>query len=176
MMAPRLSIVIVSFHSRADLARCLPSIARQGIEGVEVVVVDNAPGDGTAAWLTHEHPSVRLVTNATNTGYAGGNNLGIEHARGEHVLILNPDTELHDDALRTLLDAVRAHPDALVTPKLLQPDGTVNACGNQMHATGITSSCPLHFGHRIASVISTHSLFHCYFIFFTQNACRSYSR
>lgn len=138
-MTPNLSIVIVSFHSRDDLARCLASIARQGTEGVEVVVVDNAPGDGTAVWLAKEYPNVRIVESADNIGYAGGSNLGIEHSRGEHVLILNPDTELHDGALRTLLDAVHAHPDALITPKLLQPDGTVNACGNQMHATGITS-------------------------------------
>jgi GT2 family glycosyltransferase len=54
-------------------------------------------------------------------------------------MILNPDTDLHDGALSALLDAVRAHPDALITPKLLNPDGSVNACGNEMHYTGITT-------------------------------------
>lgn len=138
-MTPQLSIVIVSYHSQAHLARCLPSIARQGVEGIEIIVVDNAPGDGTATWLARQHADVHVIANPTNTGYAGGNNVGIHNASGEHVLILNPDTELHDGALLKLLEAVTAHPDALVTPKLLNADGTVNACGNQMHYTGITT-------------------------------------
>lgn len=138
-MAPVISIVLVSYHSQADLARCLPSIERQGVEDVEVFVVDNAPGDGTAVWLASEHPHVRVLTNPVNNGYAGGNNLGLRHAAGEYVLILNPDTELHDGALGTLLQTAQSHPDALITPKLLRPDGSVNACGNWMHPTGITS-------------------------------------
>ena len=139
-MTARLSVVIVSYHSQTDLARCLPSIARQrGVGSVEVIVVDNAPSDGTAAWLAREHPSVHVIANSTNTGYAGGSNLGLRHASGEHVLLLNPDTELHEGALRTLLQAAHAHPEALLTPKLLQPDGSVNACGNELHVTGITS-------------------------------------
>ena len=138
-MPPLVSIVLVSYHSQADLARCLPSIERQGVEDVEVLVVDNAPGDGTGAWLAHEHPHVRVLANPVNSGYAGGSNLGLGQARGEHVLILNPDTELHHGALRTLLQVAQAHPDALITPKLLQSDGRVNTCGNEMHVTGITS-------------------------------------
>lgn len=133
------TVVLVSYHSQADLARCLPSLERQGVAGVETIVVDHAPGDGTATWLAEVHPDVRVLANPKNTGYAGGNDLGLRHALGTYVLILNPDTELHEGALATLLDAVRAHPDALVTPKLLGPDGTVNACGNQMHPTGITT-------------------------------------
>lgn len=138
-MTPALSIVIVSYNSRDDLERCLPTIERQDFKDYEIIVVDNAQGDGTSQWLKRRYPSVTVIPNEANTGYAGGNNLGIRHATGEHVLILNPDTELHDGALATMVHAVREHPDALVTPKLLNPDGTVNACGNEMHYTGITS-------------------------------------
>lgn len=138
-MRPTLSIVIVSYHSREDLERCLPTIERQDFDDYEIVVVDNAPGDGTGEWLAKAYPKVRVVPNEKNTGYAGGNNRGIETASGTYTMILNPDTELHDRALATLLDTARAHPEALVTPKLLNADGTVNACGNQMHPTGITT-------------------------------------
>lgn len=138
-MNPLLSIVIVSYHSREDLERCLPSIEGQDVERCEVVVVDNAPGDGTSVWLQFSYPWVKVIENSENTGYAGGNNVGVRRASGEYVLILNPDTELRAGALSALLAAVRAHPDALVTAKLLNPDGTVNACGNQMHVTGITT-------------------------------------
>lgn len=138
-MTPALSIVIVSYHSREDLERCLPTIERQDFDDYEIIVVDNAPSDGTGEWLECTYPNAIVVSNEANTGYAGGNNLGIRHASGEHVLILNPDTELHDGALAALVDAVRKHPGALITAKLLSPDGTVNACGNEMHYTGITS-------------------------------------
>ena len=155
-MTPRLSVVIVNFHSRTDLERCLPSIARQGVERVEVIVVDNAPGDGSAAWLEREHPGVIVIANGANTGYAGGSNLGLRHASGEHVLVLNPDTELHARALHTLLQALHEHPDALITPKLLAPDGSVNACGNQMHPTGITTCRGL--GAPAAAYAGTHAV------------------
>jgi GT2 family glycosyltransferase len=139
MPEPLLSIIMVSYHSQSDLARCLPTIYAQTVPSPEIIVVDNAPGDGTADWLAINHPSVRVITNPANTGYAGGNNLGIDQAKGEWVLILNPDTELHPGSLASLLATAEAHPNALITPKLLNPDGTINACGLDMHYTGITT-------------------------------------
>jgi GT2 family glycosyltransferase len=144
MSDPLLSIILVSYHSQGDLARCLPTIYAQTVPSPEIIVVDNAPGDGTADWLAINHPSVRVITNPANTGYAGGNNLGIAQARGEWILILNPDTELHPGSLASLLATAQAHPNALTTPKLLNPDGTINACGLDMHYTGITTCRGLH--------------------------------
>lgn len=134
-----ISVIIVSYRSRDDLARCLPTLYAQGVPTPEVIVVDNAPGDGTAAWLTVHYPQLTIITNPVNNGYAGGVNLGLEHATGDAVLVLNPDTELASGALGILHETLTAHPDALITPKLLNPDGTVNACGLVMHYTGITT-------------------------------------
>lgn len=131
-------MVLVSYGSRADLERLLPTLFAQG-RGLEVLVVDNRPGDGTADWLGAAYPSVRVIPRADNPGYAGGNNAGILEARGRYVLILNPDTELHPGALKTLLEAIQAHPNALIGAKLLNPDGSVNAVGNVMHYSGITT-------------------------------------
>lgn len=141
--APELSVVLVSYESRTDLERLLPTVFTQGLE-LEVLVVDNHPGDGTADWLRIAYPYVRVIPRPDNPGYAGGNNTGITEARGRYVLILNPDTELHPGTLRVLLEAIRAHPQALIGAKLLNPDGTVNAAGNQMHYSGITTCRGLH--------------------------------
>lgn len=139
-MTPELSILLVSYNSRADLARCLPSIQGQDFSNYELIVVDNHGSDGVADLLTTHYPTVRLLPNPANTGYAGGNNLGLRQARGQWTLILNPDTELRPGCLSKLLVTLQANPDAFITPKLLNPDGrTINACGNQMHYTGITT-------------------------------------
>lgn len=144
MMVPTdavtLSIVLVAYHSQTDLERCLPTIDAQDVVfPSEIIVVNNSPADGLGEWLARTYPAVRYVANASNTGYAGGNNLGLGHARGHWSLLINPDTELRPGSLAWLLKTAREHPDALLTPKLLNPDGTINACGNQMHYTGIAT-------------------------------------
>ncbi len=132
----KLSIVLVSYDSLADLRRLLPTIPAGGHE---VIVVDNHGADGVAGWVAAEHPQVRVVPAGGNLGYAGGNNLGIREAQGEWLLVLNPDTELTPGALDALLEAGEAHSDALVTPKIVDAAGRVYACGLRMHYTGITS-------------------------------------
>jgi GT2 family glycosyltransferase len=134
----RLSIVIVAYRSREVIPACLGSLPAASPE-LEIIVVDNGPDDGTRGWLRQARPDVRLLVAERNGGYAGGNNLGIAAASGDWVLILNPDTQLVPGALDVLLETAEHHPLALVTPKLLLADGTVNACGNEMHYTGITT-------------------------------------
>ncbi len=134
-----LSVVIVSYGSQRDLARLLPTLYREAPSDLEVIVVDNCPGDGSAAWLEASYPDVRVLSLSANLGYAGGNNIGIAEARGQYVLILNPDTALHAGTLGALLEAAQANPDALITAKLLRPDGRLNACGLELHYTGVVS-------------------------------------
>ena len=140
MSPPELSILIVSYNSRADLARCLPTIYAQRYTAFETIVVDNHGNDGVAEFVATHYPVVQVIPNPPNTGYAGGNNLGLTYVQTPWVLLLNPDTELRPGCLATLMETAHAHPDALITPKLLNPDGlTINTCGNQMHYTGITT-------------------------------------
>lgn len=135
-----LSLILVSYNSLADLQRCLPTIISQTTEfSCEIIVVDNHGADGVADWIRVAHPDIVLLINPANTGYAGGNNLGLARARGWWALLLNPDTELRPGSLARLLKTARQYPDALITPKLLNPNGTINACGNQMQYTGITT-------------------------------------
>jgi GT2 family glycosyltransferase len=133
------SIVIVAYQSKDDVARCLPSVFAQVYQPLEIIVVNNSPQDGLEDWLKQNYPSVRVIQNPVNNGYAGGNNLGVREAKGDFVFLLNPDTELQGGSLESLAKVVQEHPNALITAKLLNPDGTINACGLEMHYTGITS-------------------------------------
>lgn len=137
---PTLTIIIVSYNSLNDLKRCLPSIYNQEqVANIEIIVVDNHGKDGVDSWIGNTYPSIHLIKNPINNGYAGGNNLGLTQASGEWILFLNPDTLLEPNCLKYLLDTTLEHPTAFLNPKLLNPDGTINACGNQMHYTGITT-------------------------------------
>lgn len=132
-----LTVVIVSYDSQSDLERCLPTLYAPCTPELNVLVVDNHGDDGMSAWLEREWPAVQIVGNPRNSGYAGGNNFGLALVETPYTLILNPDTEVGEGALAAMLEAARAQPFALITPKLLRPDGRVNACGNEMHYTGL---------------------------------------
>lgn len=135
---PGVTVVTVTYGSRPELERCVASLDRQGMASA-LVVVDNGPDDGTEAWLAGSRPEARYVRANGNLGYGGGVNLGLRYVASDYVLILNPDTVLRPDALRALVRCAAGAPDALLTAKLLLPDGRLNARGNAMHVTGITA-------------------------------------
>lgn len=122
-----LSIVIVNWNTRELLRACLASL-RAALSAsplrAEILVVDNASTDGSAAMVAEEFPEVRLFANSQNLNYAGGNNQGIAAATGEFVLLLNPDTEVPSGALEALVELLREHPEAgAAAPALVFPDG-----------------------------------------------------
>jgi GT2 family glycosyltransferase len=91
---------------------------------VEVIVCDNASQDGSADAVAAAFPSVQLVRSADNLGFAGGTNRAARLARGERLLLLNPDAALRRGALDILVDCLDAHPRAAaVGPALVYPDG-----------------------------------------------------
>lgn len=121
------SVVIVSFNSRDYLRSCLCSVRdhTQGVE-YEVIVVDNASTDGSPDLVAEEFPWVTLIRRGGNAGFAAASNEGIRAARGEAVLLLNPDTEFTGNVLPPMLDYLRAHPEVgVLGPKLLEEDGSV---------------------------------------------------
>jgi len=136
-MPPDLSIVIVSWNVRELLRRCLDSIYPSPNRGgekrersltTEVIVVDNASADGSAALITAEFPQVRLIANAENRGFTGGNNQGIAISRGRYVMLLNPDTEVVGDALAAMVAYMDSRPEVgALGPQLLYPDGSVQS-------------------------------------------------
>jgi GT2 family glycosyltransferase len=122
-----LSIIIVNWNSLAYLRDCLISVY-QHLQDVsfEVIVVDNASPDGDIDSLKPEFPDIALIKSAANLGFAGANNVGFKTSRGEYVLFLNPDTQLVDNAIKTLLEQSKLLPDAgVVGCKLLNTDSSV---------------------------------------------------
>jgi GT2 family glycosyltransferase len=94
---PTLTILIVNYNGLKFLPACLDSIARHVHCDHEVIVVDNASSDGSPDLLSTQYPDVRLIRNPTNSGFAAGNNLGAENAKGKYLLLLNNDTVLLND-------------------------------------------------------------------------------
>ena len=77
-----------------------------------MIISDNGSTDGSIAFIREHFPRARIVENGANLGFAKGNNAGIRVARGEYVLILNPDTIIHDRALEKLVAFADRHPEA----------------------------------------------------------------
>lgn len=109
----KLSIVIVSYNVRTFLEQCLQSV-RQALEGIEgeVFVVDNHSDDDSVETVRTKYPWVRLIVNDENIGFSRANNIAIREARGEYVLLLNPDTIVEEHTLRQVLDFMDHHPKA----------------------------------------------------------------
>jgi N-acetylglucosaminyl-diphospho-decaprenol L-rhamnosyltransferase len=128
---PLLSIVIVAYRSRAEIAPCLGSIPRElQARQVEVVVVDNSPEDGAGEIVRGEFPEVNYIAAPENLGFGRANNLGFARTRGEFVLFLNPDTVVNANALEHCVAALRADPRiGLISPRLELADGSMDlAC------------------------------------------------
>lgn len=118
---PLLTVTIATFDGRELLEGVLDSLRGQTLaDRIEVVVIDDASSDGTAAWVREQRPEVELIAHDRNLGVTRSLNEGLGLARGEYVALLNNDVELAPDCLERLLEDLRAHPRAAVsTPKLL---------------------------------------------------------
>ena len=131
---PRLSIVIVSYNSRDDLNACLESLTRKRTPvDHEIIVVDNASPDGTAAAVRARWPAVRVLDAGRNLGFAAANNIGIRQTFGELLLLLNPDTIVPPSAIDTLVAVLDRHPEAAaVGPRLVDANGRVELSFGRM--------------------------------------------
>jgi len=125
-----ISIVILNFNTCTQLRVCLVALLAEHLPDAEIFVVDNASSDGSADMVAREFPSVRLIRSPHNGGFADGNNQALRLARGDTMLLLNPDTLMPRGGVRALLDVLERHPEAgIVGPKLLRPDGSMHlAC------------------------------------------------
>lgn len=138
-----LSVVIVNYNVRDLLLNAVASlrIAMRGIVG-EIIVVDNASSDDAIAALNREYPDVITIPLDVNLGFGGGNNVGIERATGEFILLINPDTIVREDTLRVMLDFMRAHPDAgFAGCKILNRDGSFEPASKRGFPSPWSSFC-----------------------------------
>jgi len=133
-MSHDLSIVIVNWNVRDLLRRCLNSVTGSSMPGkqkrlsLQLIVVDNASSDGSVQMLRSEFPQIELIANERNLGFTRGNNQGISVSDGRHALLLNPDTEVLDDALGEMVAYMDEHPGVgVLGPQLIYADGRVQS-------------------------------------------------
>jgi hypothetical protein len=124
-----LSIIVVNWNVCDLVRKCLRAVAGEMLLSraqYEIIVVDNASADDSVAMIRAEFPDVHLIASPVNLGFGAGCNLAYRDARGEFVLLLNPDTEVIDHAVDAMLAVMRERPRAgIVAPRLVNPDRTV---------------------------------------------------
>ena len=122
-----LTVAIVSYNAKAELAACLESVfASTRLDSFEVLVADNASTDGTVSMLAERFPQVRVIPSPENLGFGGASNLCWPEAKSSLVLFLNSDTVVSDRALDRLVELAREHPEAgAIGPRLLYPEGEI---------------------------------------------------
>jgi GT2 family glycosyltransferase len=113
------SVVVLNWNGNAFIKGCLDSVLAQDYENLEVIVVDNGSSDGSAEIIREDYDDVVLVETGQNLGFGGGNNIGIDRAKGKYVLILNNDAELDPACVSEM-------------KRSLEKDGRYGACASRI--------------------------------------------
>lgn len=121
----KLTILIVNYNSGALTHSCLESLFKHALPAAtEVIVIDNASRDDSVGFLRADWPEIKVVANEVNRGLAGAVNQGIQLARGEYILLLNPDVIAFPGAVTTLVEFMDAQPRVgIAGGQLLSPNG-----------------------------------------------------
>ena len=124
-----LSVVVLSWNTHDLTVACLSALKDRldaWPRSTEVIVIDNASSDDSAATIERDFKWVQLHINAENVGYARGVNQGLALAKGCRVMLLGSDTEVRGETIPSLWDFLDGHPDVgMVAPKCVDPDGTL---------------------------------------------------
>ena len=123
----QLSIIIINYNTFQLTCNCIQSLYDKitGIE-YEIILIDNASTECDPNLFRPKFPGISLIISPTNTGFTGGNNIGISNATGEFILLLNSDTELINNAPKICYDFMQQHPEAgITTAQLVYPDGRI---------------------------------------------------
>ncbi|MBD3281561.1 glycosyltransferase [Candidatus Uhrbacteria bacterium] len=128
---PKVTFITVCYKTPNLIRLLLKGFESAGIKfSYEYYLVDNAPGDGTGKMVRELNPWVNVIETPKNVGFGAGNNHALRRARGEYIMLVNPDLVIFPGELEKLVDFLDGHPDiGLVGPKLLNPDRTCqNSC------------------------------------------------
>lgn len=137
MPTPDISVIIVSWNVRELLANCLRSVFAQTELALQIIVVDSASSDGSPELVAEQFPQVELLACQENVGFPRGNNLGLERANGRFILLLNPDTIVHGDALARMVSYLQQYPAVgVLGPQLLNDDGSVQSSRRRFPTLG----------------------------------------
>jgi GT2 family glycosyltransferase len=126
----KLSIIILCWNDLNVIDDCLRSIyATTHATEFEVIVADNGSTDGSIEFIRSKYSQVRVIENGKNLRFAKANNVGIRASQGEYVLILNPDTIIHEGTIDKIVALADLHPEAgAFGCRVLNSDGSYQAC------------------------------------------------
>ena len=118
---PLFSVIVVNYNGQSFLKDCFDSLLRTTYPSVEILMVDNGSTDDSVSFVEQHYPQVKLIKSPTNLSYSGGNNLGIRHAAGDYVVMLNNDTEVPPGWLEPLAEEFASDQAiAACQPKILK--------------------------------------------------------
>lgn len=135
---PLINIIILNYNAGDLLLNCVESVFKTKYDNYEVIVVDNASKDNSYNRCKEKFEKIRLIENKENLGYCEGNNVGIRQAKGDFIVILNPDTIVEPTWLDELLSAYNKHGEGFYQPKILSLNEKqiLQSTGNMLHLFG----------------------------------------
>lgn len=135
---PLVSIIILNYNAGDLLLNCVESVIKSTYKNIEIIVVDNISQDNSHNRCKEKFKDIHLIENHENFGYCEGNNIGIRNARGDFIIILNPDTIVEEKWIENLLDAHNQNGDGLYQPKILSLDDKkiLQSTGNMLQIFG----------------------------------------
>ncbi|MGI8393095.1 glycosyltransferase family 2 protein [Leucobacter sp. W1038] len=122
---PKWSIITVAYNSRNEISHFWSSLAHE--KSIEWILIDNASADDSVDLA--ESLGALTVRLATNLGFGAANNIGFERSSGEYVIFVNPDVSIDIDCLTALGEHLDEHPMDLVSPQLVNSDGSLQPNG-----------------------------------------------
>ena len=133
-----ISIIVLNYNAGELLLNCINSLKKSTYQNIEILVVDNISSDDSHTKCKKQFPDIKLIQNRKNLGYCGGNNVGIKEAKGEFIVILNPDTIVEENWLDEMFNAFNEFGDGLYQPKIisLNESNIIQSTGNMIHAFG----------------------------------------
>lgn len=123
----RIEIISPVHNRREDTLRCIKSLKRSNVDGIEahIIIVDDGSTDGTAEAIRELHPDVEIIEGDGNLWYTAGTNRGLDAALGhdpDYILAVNDDSIFNEDCIRFLVDCAEKYPRSVIGPLLLEWD------------------------------------------------------
>ena len=136
--SPLVSVIVLNYNAGELLLNCINSLKKSKYTNLEILVIDNISSDGSQTKCKEQFPDIKLIQNKENFGYCGGNNIGIKEAKGEFIVILNPDTIVESNCIEELIFAQNKFGDGLYQPKILSlnEENIIQSTGNMLNIFG----------------------------------------
>ena len=135
---PLVSIIILNYNAGELLLNCVESILKSDFKNYEIIVVDNNSKDESHLICKEKFEEIKLIENSQNFGFCEGNNIGAKNAKGEFIIIINPDTTVTPNWINEFLKANKENGDGIYQPKIisLEDKKTILSTGNMIHLFG----------------------------------------